>query len=83
MTLDPDVARLLREEVHKRRVPMKQAVNDALRRGLLPAPKPPRGKRFRVVPHETRLRPGIGVASFNALADELEDEEIVRRIRGA
>jgi hypothetical protein len=30
-----------------------------------------------VRPHETALRPGIDVAGFNRLADELEDEAVV------
>ena len=34
MTLDPDVVRLLEEEVRRARKPRKQVVNEALRRGL-------------------------------------------------
>lgn len=34
LTLDPDVVRLIEEEVHRLRKPFKHVVNDALRRGL-------------------------------------------------
>jgi hypothetical protein len=34
LTLDPDVARMVQEEVHRVRKPFKDVVNDALRRGL-------------------------------------------------
>jgi hypothetical protein len=51
LTLDDDVAALLRRLLRRGDTTLKQLVNDALRRGLqvLTAPPPPR-KRFRVVP---------------------------------
>ena len=36
LTLDPDVARRIEDEVHRLRKPFKQVVNDALRRALAP-----------------------------------------------
>ena len=80
LTLDPDVAHLLAEETHRQRKPLKQVVNDALRRGLAPGSAAPRPPRYRVHPHATKLRPGIDRASFNALADELEDDTVVARM---
>jgi hypothetical protein len=80
LTLDPDVARLLDEEVHRQRRPLKQVVNDALRRGLSPqgrAAAPPRP--FHVVPHHASLRPGFDPASLNRLADELEDDAVLAK----
>jgi hypothetical protein len=77
LTLDPDVARLIDEAARRQRKPVKQIVNEALRRGLAPqAGGSQARKRFRVKPHKTTLRGGIDVASFNRLADELEDEAI-------
>lgn len=72
---------MLEEEAHRQRKSFKQVVNDALRRGLAPraAGRPP--PRYRVRPHKTTLRPGIDAGSFNKLADELEDEEVVARMR--
>lgn len=82
LTLEPDVARLIEEEAHRQHKPIKQVVNEALRRGLAPAGARPR-KRFRVRPHRTALRPGIDAASFNQLVDELEDEAVIDRARTA
>lgn len=80
LTLEPDVARMVAEEAHRARKPFKQVVNDALRRGLtsggLRRPKP-----YRVRPHAARLLPGIDRARLNALADELEDAEIIGSAR--
>jgi hypothetical protein len=77
LTLDPDVARLLDEEVHRVRKPMKQVVNDALRRGLTSGTRAPK-KRYRVRPHGGRLLPGLDRGRLNALVDELEDAAVLR-----
>ena len=81
LTLDPDVARMVAEEVHRVRKPLKEVVNEALRRGLSsPGGGRPR-KAYRVRPHTARLLPGVDRARLNALADELEDGERVRLVR--
>jgi predicted transcriptional regulator len=79
LTLDPDVARLVDDAVHRERRPMKQVINDALRRAL--APPSPRREPYRVAAHESGLRPGLDLAGFNRLADELEDAAIVDAAR--
>ncbi len=79
LTLDPDVARLLQDAVHRERRPLKQVVNDALRRGL--APPRPRRQLYRVKVHHSALRPGLDLTGFNQLADELEDEAILEQAR--
>ncbi|MBO0744805.1 MAG: antitoxin [Candidatus Dormibacteraeota bacterium] len=79
LTLDPDVARLLEDAVHRERRPLKQVVNDALRRGLA-TPGPRRGP-YRVKVHHSALRPGLDLTGFNELADELEDEAILQGAR--
>ncbi|HEX2361880.1 MAG TPA: hypothetical protein VHI11_07400 [Jiangellaceae bacterium] len=76
LTLDPDVVRLIEDAVHRERRPTKQVINDALRRALGP-PRPQRSEAYRLVPHDSRLRPGLDVTGFNRLADELEDEAII------
>jgi hypothetical protein len=58
---------------------MKQVINDALRRALTPSS--PRRQPYRLVPHESRLRPGLDLAGFNRLADELEDDAIIAAAR--
>ena len=79
LTLDPDVSRLVEDAVHRERRPMKQVVNDALRLALAP-PAGPR-EPFRVVPHVSSILPGVDMDRLNQLADELEDEAILARVR--
>jgi len=81
LTLDPDVARLLEAEVHRRRAPLKRVVNDALRAALSPKGTEKGARPFRIRPHRTELRPGVDPAGFNRLADELEDEALVAKVR--
>lgn len=81
LTLEPDVAKLIEREAHRQQKPIKQIVNEALRRGLT-SPGLTRGRKsFRVQPHATALQPGIDVARFNQLVDELEDEALVGKMR--
>ena len=79
LTIDPDVASLLEQEVQRSRKPLKQVVNEALRSGLTRAQAKPRELRLKV--SDSRLRPGYDPASFNRLADELEDTETLRKAR--
>lgn len=74
LTLDPDVAKLVRETVERERISLKDVINDALRRGL--QPNEPR-QAFRVVPDSSPLQPGIDPRGFNQLAEELEDEAVL------
>ncbi len=80
LTLDPDVARLIQEEVHRRRATLKQVVNDALRRGLGSPRRPAR--RYRAPVFHAELAPGLDPAGFNRLADELETDAVARGRRG-
>jgi hypothetical protein len=81
LTLDPDVVRLIEDAVHQERRPMKRVINDALRRGLA-RPALPR-EPYHLVAHESSLRPGLDLAGFNRLADEMEDGKAVDRVRHA
>jgi hypothetical protein len=83
LTLDPDVARLVDEAVRREHRPLKNVVNDALRRGLGPQAAPTASKTFRVKPHRARLRPGLDPLGFNRLADELEDGAVLAKARRA
>lgn len=74
LTLEPDVARLVDEAVHRERRPMKQVVNDALRRALASERE---HEPVSVVPHESAVLPGLDLARLNQLADELEDDSIL------
>jgi hypothetical protein len=82
VTIDDEVARLLKEAMHRQRTNFKEAVNRALLRGLAPSPKATATKRFQVKgPFLGRLQPGIDPAGFNKLADQLEDEAILAKMR--
>ncbi len=80
LTLDPDVAQLLKAGAHRQRKAFKEVVNDAIRRGLSPRSgsrlKPPGAP-------QTRLLPGIDLAGFNQLADELEDDALIAKAKTA
>lgn len=81
LTLDADVARTLQASVRHRKIPFKQAVNEALRAGLgLASPRVSRGG-FKVRPHSGGWHPGLDPRKLGQLADELEDTEILRRAR--
>lgn len=77
VTLDPDTERLLRSRMAERQVSFKQALNDALREGL--------GASASRASFETRTRamgqPSVNLDQALQLAAELEDEELVRRMR--
>ncbi|HVY26545.1 MAG TPA: hypothetical protein VHB79_08320 [Polyangiaceae bacterium] len=79
LTIDPDVERLLEAEVERSRRPLKQVVNEALRRGLTRSTTTKTRKVVLKV-HDCRLRPGYDPASFNALSDELEDEALFAKL---
>jgi hypothetical protein len=81
LTLDPDVVRMIEEEVHRLRQPFKQVVNDALRRGLAPSGRRVAARRYRVRPHAARLLAGLDRGRLNALADELEERVFVEKLR--
>ena len=75
VTLDPDVAQLVEDAVHRGRTSMKQVINDALRRAL--SQPPSRREPYHLPVHSATLQPGFDLAGFNRLADELEDEAIL------
>jgi hypothetical protein len=79
LTLDPDVERLLREEMHRVRRPYKQVVNDAIRRGLAPRLSDAPARPYRVAVHNANVKAGIDAGSLNRLVDELEDESMIAR----
>jgi hypothetical protein len=81
LTLDPDVAKMIEQEVHRVRKPLKHVVNEALRRGLTSSNRRPPAKPYRVRVHRATLRPGLDRGRLNALADEVEDTAVIGRPR--
>jgi hypothetical protein len=81
LTLDPDVAERLRQELRRTGKGLKAVVNEALRRGLGTGSKPVRPPRFVVTPHAFGVRPGVDLDRINQLVDELEAGDARRRLR--
>jgi Ribbon-helix-helix protein, copG family len=81
LTLDPDVAERLRQEVHRRGTSTKALVNEALRAGLTMVAKPAKPKPFRVKPHSFGFRPGVDLDRLNQAVDELDSEAFAIRLR--
>jgi len=80
LTLEPDVALKLKRKMAVKKLSLKAAVNQALRAGLAVEDAPARVP-FRVVPHDGGgFLPGIDPDKLGQLADQLEDEEIARKL---
>jgi hypothetical protein len=81
VTLDADVALLIKDAAQRGRTSMKQVVSDALRRAL--SQPPSRREPYRLEVHPATLLPGFDPAGANCLADQLEDEAILAAGRRA
>ncbi len=80
VTLDPDLAAKLRSLARERGVSFKEALNSALRRGLMEdGPRTNRPYRLPVT-RRLELRPGIDLEHAVRLAGELEDAETIRKL---
>ena len=81
LTIEDRIARDLKEVAHRTGKPFKVVVNDALRAGLavIPASRRPKRYRLRTVSLGSIQR-GIDLDKSLALADSLEDEELLRKM---
>lgn len=77
LTLDDDVAALLKEQCRLHNKSFKQMVNEVLRRGMTPVAGMAKVPEFRVVPNHSGLLPGIDPQKLNQLYDQLEVEDFV------
>lgn len=78
LSLEPDVAQRLRQELASGKKSFKEVVNERLRRGFgltKAKDRPP----FRVKAHSSAYQPGIDPTKFNQLVDELEVDEFIRK----
>lgn len=71
LTIDDDVAALVRKEMRKTGEPLKQVVNRAIRHGLT-APKEPPQKAFKVKPWNLQPPPGQSFDNVEELIEFLE-----------
>lgn len=77
VTLDPDTEALVRRRMRERGVSFKQAVNDAIREGAAG-----RGRQAAFRTETAALgHPAVNLDRALQLAGELEDEELVRKMR--
>ena len=74
LTLDDDLAGLLKQRARELGIPFKEAVNRTIRAGLGEAVAARRGPAPKTIPHSFGFRPGIDVDKLGQLADELEAE---------
>ena len=80
VTLDPDVASLVHEAMHRTRRSFKETLNSAVRAGLR-GTGGRRARRFVVKARPMGLRAGIDPLSLNRLADDLEIDAALARPR--
>lgn len=77
VTLDADTEVLVRKRMRERGVSFKQALNDMIREGAEPRR---RSRRFHTATADLGV-PKVNLDRALQLAGELEDEELVRRMR--
>ena len=74
LTIDDDLAGLLKQRARELGVPFKEVVNRTIRAGLAEATALRRGAAPKTVPHSFGFRPGVDLDKLGQLADELEAE---------
>ena len=83
LTIDDDLAGLLKQRARKQGIPFKEAVNRTIRAGLGEARKARRGAVPRTIPHSFGFRPGVDLDKLGQLADELEAESFAASAKGS
>lgn len=77
--LDPDVDARLRALARERGVPLRVVINEALRAGMHPA-RAAADEAYVLPTRRLGARPGVDLDKALALAGEIEDEEILRKL---
>ena len=72
LTLDDDLAGLLKQRARELGIPFKEAVNRTIRAGIGDAPATRRHPAPKTISHSFGFRPGIDLDKLGQLADELE-----------
>ena len=81
LTIDDDLAGLLKQRARELGIPFKEAVNRTIRAGLGEAATMHRGRPPKTRPHSFGFRPGVDPDKLGQLADELEAEEMATSLR--
>jgi hypothetical protein len=79
LTLDDDLAALLKQRAQRLGISFKEMVNRAIRSGLGTEPGAGRQPPIKTEPHSFGFRPGIDLDRLNQLADELEADSFVEK----
>ena len=80
VTLDPDVDRLLREEMRRSGTTFRQALNQAIRRALAGSVANER-RPFKLRPRRLSLRADVDPAMLQHLEEDLEIESFIEKTR--
>ena len=74
LTIDDDLAALLKRRARELGLPFRDVVNRTLRAGLGEQARPRQRSAPKTIPHAFGFRPGIDLDKLNQLVDELEAE---------
>ena len=80
VTLDPDVDRLLKDEMRRAGLTFRQALNQAIRRALAGNVAAER-RPFKLRAKRLSLRPGLDPAMLQHLEEDLEIESFIKKTR--
>lgn len=81
VTIDPDVEVLLKKAANEQRKTLTEVLNNVLRQALVRAATRQR-KLYVLTPRHLGIRADANLDKAHQLADELEDQEIIRKLRG-
>ena len=80
LTLEDDLAGLLKARAHQLGISFKEMVNRAVRSGLGTEMEPTAVDVPKTMPHSFGFRPGIDLDRLNQLADELEADAVAESL---
>lgn len=80
LTIDDDLIREMRKKAHDTGSPFKEIVNVALRTGLNEMAKPKRSKPYKCKTYSLGYPPRADLDHALELVDQLESEEIFRKL---
>ncbi len=80
LTLDDDLAGLLKQRARELGLPFKEAVNRAIRAGIGEPVETRRHSAPKTISHSFGFRPGVDLDKLGQLADELEAEALAEKI---
>ena len=79
LTLDDDLAGLLKQRARELGIPFKEAVNPTIRAGIGEATAPLHHPVPKTITHSFGFKPGVDLDKLGQLADELEAEAFAEK----